>query len=124
MKYMRPELYMVLLREMAHQLVEAAATLIRGVPLAHGMKWPINEDKQERVLEQLARLKGEGVLFLGVDNQALNALAARLRITHWQIHTKVVSKGQPMPCALIILDGQLTGFRLPGGAPTAIFNKG
>jgi len=120
----KPALHFALLRELLARLADAAGGFFLGCPLSCGTRWPIVAFHERRLLEFFLRLRDDGKMFQNVDYRALLALSCRLRVTQWQARASVLTRGAPLTAALLVLDGRLTGFRDPGGAPTAWYGPG
>lgn len=120
----QPLLHHALLRVFLSHLADACGSFFRGCPVSCALRWPLSGLTERRLLDFFVRLRDEGRLFTGVDYHSLLALACRLRVTEWQARTSVFSRGEPLPGALLVLDGKLTGFRDAGGAPSVWFGPG
>eukprot|EP00930_Biecheleria_cincta_P043307 TRINITY_DN29756_c0_g1_i1.p1 TRINITY_DN29756_c0_g1~~TRINITY_DN29756_c0_g1_i1.p1 ORF type:complete len:954 (+),score=151.92 TRINITY_DN29756_c0_g1_i1:41-2902(+) len=120
----RPAFHHALFRVLMAQLADACGSFFRGCPVSDRLRWPISNFTERRVLDFLLQLRDEGRLLAGADYHSLLALACRMRVTEWQARTSVLSRGEPLPGALLVIDGKLTGFRDAGGSPSVWFGPG
>lgn len=119
-----PALHLALQRALLAELADVAAGFFCGCPLSTSTRWPLVPLPERRLLELLVRLRDDKKLFSTVDYKALQSLSTRMRPTQWQAGVPVLARGALMSAAFVVLDGKLTGFSDPAGAPSAKFEAG
>eukprot|EP00913_Durusdinium_trenchii_P013046 g12246.t1 len=120
----RPAFHHSLLKALLLQLADACGCFFRGCPVSNRPQFSLAPMNEPQILDFLLRLREEGTLLPNADYNCLLSLACRLRIAQWPARSSVLSKGEPLSGALILLDGKMTGFREAAGAPSVFFAPG
>lgn len=120
----RPAFHHSLLKALLLQLADACGCFFRGCPVSNRPQFSLAPMNEPQILDFLLRLREEGTLLPNADYNCLLSLACQLRIAQWPARSSVLSKGEPLSGALILLDGKMTGFREAAGAPSVFFAPG